>query len=78
MKIIVSERGITIPPRFFKGIKEVEIFREKNRILIIPISKRYPVSKYSKSKKNPIMNLAGIVENGHLAENIDEELYGKI
>ena len=75
MKAQVTDQGVIIPSNFFIGIKEVEILKEKNRILIIPVKN---VSFIKKEKKNNIMKLAGIIEDGHLAENIDGELYGNI
>ena len=75
MKALVTDKGVIIPPEFFTGIKEVEIFYEHSRIIISPISKDDPIYELG---KNPIIKLAGIVENGHLTKNIDEELYGEI
>ena len=75
MKAIVTNNGVIIPPKFLKGIREVEILIEENRILIIPIRKK----SFTRNKKeNQIMKLAGFIENGHLTKNIDEELYGNI
>ena len=74
MRVSVTNQGVVIPPKFFKGIKEVDISLKENRIMIIPIKKSTFIRK---NKKNPIMKLAGIIENGHLTENIDEELYGR-
>ncbi len=38
MKTEVTEQGINIPKQFLEGVKEVEIRKEKNYILVIPIS----------------------------------------
>lgn len=37
MKTKVTERGVLIPKKFLKGIKEVEIRREENIILVVPV-----------------------------------------
>lgn len=38
MKTKVTEQGVLIPKKFLKGIEEVEIRREDNLILVVPIS----------------------------------------
>ncbi len=37
MKTKVTEQGVLIPKKFLKGIKEVEIRREDNMILVVPV-----------------------------------------
>lgn len=37
MKTKVTEQGVLIPKRFLKGIEEVEIRREDNVILVVPV-----------------------------------------
>jgi hypothetical protein len=37
MKTKVTEEGVLIPKRFLKGIKEVEIRKENDLILVVPI-----------------------------------------
>jgi virulence-associated protein VagC len=38
MKTKVTEQGITIPKKFLKGIKEVEIRKENNVVLVVPVT----------------------------------------
>ncbi len=75
MKATVTNKGVVIPKNLLEGIKEVEIQREKDRIIIIPISKDNLILQLG---KDIIKKIAGIVEHGHLAEDIEEELYGKV
>jgi len=51
MKTEVTENGITIPKRFLKGVKQVEIRKEKNYILVIPLSGEDPILRFG---KNPV------------------------
>lgn len=37
MKTKVTERGVLVPKKFFKGIKEVEIRKEDNLVLVVPV-----------------------------------------
>ena len=43
MKIKVTKKGAIIPPRFLKGIDEVEIRKENGVIVIIPIIEGDPI-----------------------------------
>lgn len=38
MKIKVTEQGVTIPKKFLKGLKEVEIRKENNLVLVVPVT----------------------------------------
>lgn len=38
MKTKVTEKGVLVPKKFFKGIKEVEIRKEDNLILVVPVT----------------------------------------
>ncbi len=38
MKTKVTEKGVLVPKKFFKGIKEVEIRQEDNLILVVPVT----------------------------------------
>ena len=38
MKTKVTEQGVLVPRKFFKGIKEVEIRKEANLILVVPVT----------------------------------------
>jgi hypothetical protein len=37
MKIKVTEQGVLVPKKFLKGIKEVEIRKDDNVILVVPV-----------------------------------------
>lgn len=51
MRIEVTEQGINIPKQFLEGVKEVEIRREKNYIIVIPFSAEDPILRFG---KNPV------------------------
>ena len=38
MKTKVTEKGVLVPKKFFKGITEVEIRKEDNLILVVPVN----------------------------------------
>jgi hypothetical protein len=38
MKTIVTEQGVLVPKKFLKGIKEVEIRKDKGVILVVPVT----------------------------------------
>ena len=48
MRTKVSEQGLIIPKQWFDGIDEVEIRRENNIILIVPINTQDPIRKLGK------------------------------
>lgn len=37
MKTKVTERGVIVPKKFLKGIKEVEIRKERDLVLVVPV-----------------------------------------
>ncbi len=39
MKTKVTDRGVIVPKKFLKGIKEVEIRKDNNVVLVVPITK---------------------------------------
>jgi hypothetical protein len=43
MKMKVTEKGLVIPKHWLEGIDEVEIRREQNMILILPVSANDPI-----------------------------------
>jgi virulence-associated protein VagC len=43
MQAKVTEDGVTIPKGWLEGIDEVEILREGDRIILIPIPQRDPI-----------------------------------
>ncbi|MCY7345076.1 MAG: hypothetical protein LH614_02560 [Pyrinomonadaceae bacterium] len=69
MKTDVTEQGINIPKQFFGGAKEVEIRREKNYILVIPLSGEDPILRFG---RNPVSD-----DVSDASENHDEYIYGK-
>jgi hypothetical protein len=38
MRMKVTEQGVVVPKRFLKGIKEVEIRKDKRGILVVPVT----------------------------------------
>lgn len=38
MKIKVTEQGLVVPKEFFVGVDEVEIRKEHNLIVVVPVS----------------------------------------
>jgi len=68
MKAIVTEKGVLIPPKFLKGIKEVEIRKENNKIVIMPIFIDDPIFQLG---KNPI-----VCNIPDASENHDKYIYG--
>jgi hypothetical protein len=69
MKTEVTEQGIMIPKQLLEGVKEVEIRREKNYILVIPLSGEDPILRFG---KNPVSD-----EITDASEKHDEYIYGK-
>ena len=69
MRALVTKQGVIIPPKFFKGIKEVEISQKHRRIMIIPILKDDPIYKLG---KNPITT-----DISDASENMDDYIYTK-
>ena len=69
MKTEVTEQGINIPKQFLGGAKEVEIRREKNYILVIPLSGEDPILRFG---KNPVSD-----DVTDASENHDRYIYGK-
>jgi hypothetical protein len=51
MRTEVTEEGLLIPKKFLEGIKEVEIRKENDLILIIPVPSEDPIYQLG---QNPI------------------------
>ncbi|MBM4167268.1 MAG: hypothetical protein FJ218_10185, partial [Ignavibacteria bacterium] len=64
-----TERGVLIPKRMFNGVKEVEIKKEDNAVIVIPIDEDDLIFKLG---KNPISS--GMTDG---SINHDKYLYGK-
>lgn len=68
MKTKVTEQGVLVPKKFFKGIKEVEIRKENNLVVVVPVT------------DDPILQLGRRPVSDDLedaSENHDEYVYGK-
>lgn len=66
MKTKVTEKGVLVPKKFFKGITEVEIRKEDNLILVVPVT------------NDPILQLGSepiVDEATDASENHDRYLY---
>lgn len=69
MKAVVKNGGVLIPERLLKGVKEVEIRKEKGRIVVLPIpAVDDPVFKLG---KHPVKS--GVSD---AAKRHDKYLYG--
>ncbi len=51
MRTAVTEEGLFVPKQLLEGIKEVEITKENNVILIVPILSEDPIFQFG---QNPI------------------------
>ena len=68
MKSKVTEEGVLVPKKFFKGIKEVEIRKENNLVIVVPII------------DDPIVQLGGQPVSDDVedaSENHDQYIYDK-
>ena len=68
MKTKVTEQGVLVPRKYFKGIEEVEIRKENDLVVVVPIT------------DDPILQLgrrpvSDDVEDA--SENHDQYIYGK-
>lgn len=43
MKVKVTYEGVTIPKQMFDGVQEVEIHRDGNRVIVIPLDEKDPI-----------------------------------
>ncbi len=68
MKLRVTEEGIVIPKRFFKGIEEVEIRKKRNFITVVPKVKEDSVFRLG---INPVS-----CNTPDASENPDKYIYG--
>ncbi len=51
MKIEVTEQGVVIPKSLLEGVKEVDVRKEDDRIVVIPIPLDDPIFRFG---KNPV------------------------
>jgi hypothetical protein len=68
MKVKVSEKGLLIPRKFLKGVKEVEIRRQNGLILVVPLHEKDPIFDIG---RNPVKSG---VKDGSV--NHDKYIYG--
>ena len=45
MRSKVTEEGVTLPKQWFPGISEVEIRREDDRVIVVPVRADDPITK---------------------------------
>jgi hypothetical protein len=67
MRTEVTDQGLVVPKRFLEGIKEVEIRKENNVILIIPLPSQDPILQLG---QNPIAD-----DVTDASENHDRYIY---
>lgn len=67
MKTKVTSQGVRIPKRLLEGVDEVEIRKENNLILVVPVTKEDPILELG---KHPI-----VVDVTDASENHDRYLY---
>ena len=68
MKTKVTDRGVLVPKKYFKGIEEVEIRKEKDLVIVVPITDD-PILQLG---KRPVSD---DIEDA--SENHDQYIYGK-
>jgi len=69
MRSKVTDQGVTVPKRWFQGVTEVEIQREEDRVVIVPVRGDDPITGLG---KNPIN-----VDVDDAAANHDRYLYDR-
>jgi len=68
MKVKVTEKGVVIPRKLLKGIKEVDIRRRNGVIVVVPVEEKDPIFNIG---KNPVK--LGITD---ASVNHDKYIYG--
>jgi len=68
MKVKVSEKGVLIPRKLLKGVKEVEVRQQNGLIILVPIGAKDPIFEIG---KNPVK--LGIKDG---SVNHDKYIYG--
>jgi len=51
MRSKLTEQGVTLPKQWFEGATEVDIRREEDRVIVVPVGKDDPIAKLG---ENPI------------------------
>lgn len=67
MKITVTKNGATIPKSMLKGAREVDIRKEKDRIIVVPVPFDDPIFRIG---KKPVKG--GVTDS---SVNVDRYLY---
>ena len=49
MRSKVTEQGVTLPRQWFPGIAEVDIQREEDRLVVVPVRRDDPTTKLGES-----------------------------
>jgi virulence-associated protein VagC len=45
MRAKVTEQGVTLPRQWFPGITEVDILRENDRVVVVPVREEDPIAQ---------------------------------
>ena len=69
MRSKVTEQGVILPKQWFQGVAEVEIQREDDRVVVVPVRADDPITRLG---ENPIN-----VDMDDAAANHDRYLYGQ-
>ena len=69
MRSKVTEQGVILPKQWFQGVAEVEIQREEDRVVVVPVRADDPITRLG---ENPIN-----VDMDDAAANHDRYLYGQ-
>jgi len=68
MKVKVTEKGVLIPRKFLKGVKEVDVRRQNGLIVVVPLGARDPIFDIG---ENPVK--LGLKD---ASVNLDKYIYG--
>lgn len=68
MRSKVTEQGVTLPKQWFQGVAEVEIQREEDRIVVVPVRGDDPIARLGSDPIN--------LDVDDAAANHDRYLYG--
>jgi hypothetical protein len=68
MKTRVTEQGVLVPKKYFKGVEEVEIRKENGLVVVAPVIDD-PILQFG---KRPVSD-----DVADASENHDQYIYGK-
>jgi len=67
MKATVSKEGVLVPKEMLEGAKEVDIRKEQDRIVLIPLKQRIdPIFKLGKNPVDTGINNGAVQHDKHL------------